>query len=111
MAATMDLIGELNGATYYEVVGSSAYDGLLLEERRLMPLGDKWQIRRYLDVPTVEVQSLIAAGESQPLAKLLEAAASVTGFVPVTAVDVLNDADRRIVIVLRTYKKLVRENA
>ena len=111
MAATMNLIGELNGATYYHVIGSNAYDGLLLEERRLMPLGDKWQLRRYLDVPTVEVEALIAAGEVQPLATLLEAAASVTGFVPVTAVDVLNDPNRNILIVWQTFKKLVKANA
>jgi hypothetical protein len=109
--AEMNFAGEISGASYYHVIGSTAYDGLLLEERRLMPLGDRWQLRRYLDVPTVEVEALIAAGDAQPLATLLEAAASVTGFVPVTATDVLDDPDRRILIVWRTFKKMVKANA
>jgi hypothetical protein len=109
--AEMNFAGEISGASYYHVIGSTAYDGLLLEERRLMPLGDKWQIRRYLDVPTVEVEALIAAGEVQPLATLLEAAASVTSFIPVTDVELLNDPDRRVLIVWRTFKKLVKANA
>ena len=105
--ANMQLIGASKEATFYRVEGATAYPHPMVEMRRLIANGARWEITRYMEMDQADIEA-IAALLLEPdthiqVLRTLESYPSVMGYVGLNSPE-LEDADRAIPIAARTSR-------
>jgi len=103
----MQWIGESQDVQFYRVEGAMAYPQPMVETRRLIDNGARWEITRYIELSQADIEA-IAALLLEPdthiqVLRTLEAYPSVLGYVGVGSPE-LDDANRAIPIAARTRR-------
>jgi len=105
--ATMQWMGASKDVTFYRVEGATAYAKPMVETRRLIDNGARWQITRFIELPEPAIEAiavlLLEPDAHIQVLLLLEAHPSVMGYVSVGSPE-LEDANRAIPIAARTSR-------
>jgi len=105
--ATMQWLGESQGVQFYRVDGAMAYPQPMVETRRLIDNGARWQITRFIELSQADIEDigelLLEPDKHIQVLRTLESYPSVMGYVGVGSPE-LEDANRAIPIAARTRR-------
>jgi len=110
--ADMQRLGTSKEAEFYKVDGARAHPAPMIETRRLVAGGARWEVTRYLELSASDIEAIALllpeADTHIQVLRTLESYPSVMGYVPLDDVATLEDVDRSIPISARTTYKVER---